>query len=123
MEMEREGKHIWKHVESDMTVLLLSPEMLATPGLHQLLQNNKFKSRIYALIVDEIHLLISWGAGFRPLFQQIGFLRARFPTGTTLLGLTATLRKGKYKDNVFKFLGLQDSLKVHYIQRSLHRDV
>jgi len=88
MEMEREGKHIWKHVESDMTVLLLSLEMLATPGFHQLLQNNKFKSRIYALIVDEIHLLISWGAGFRPLFQPIGFLRARFPTGTILLGLT-----------------------------------
>jgi len=54
--------------------------MLTTPGFQQLLQTNKFKNRIYALIVDEIHLLTSWGAGFRPLFQQIGFLRARFPS-------------------------------------------
>ena len=80
MEMEWDGKHIWKHVETDTTVLLVSPEMLATPGFQQLLQTNKFKNRIYALIVDEIHLLSSWGAGFRPLFQQIGFLRARFPS-------------------------------------------
>ena len=75
MEMEREGKHIWKHVESHTTVLLISPEMLATPGFQQLLQIKRFKNRIYGLIIDEIHLLISWGASFRPLFQQIGFLR------------------------------------------------
>lgn len=91
MEMERESKNIWKYVESNMTVLLVSPEMLATPGFQQLLQTNKFKSRICALIIDEIHLLNSWGAGFRPHFQQIGFLRARFPSNTVLLGLTATL--------------------------------
>ena len=90
--------------------------MLATPGFQQLLQTNKFKSRVYALIIDEIHLLNSWGAGFRPLFQQIGFLRARFPSKTVLLGLTATLRRGKYKDSVFQFLGL-DASKVHFIQR------
>jgi superfamily II DNA helicase RecQ len=120
MEMEREGKHTicqWKHVESQTTVLLISPEMLATPGFQQLLQTNKFKNRIYALIIDEIHLLISWGARFRPLFQQIGFLRARFPSDTVLLGLTATLRRDKYKDSVFKFLGLQAN-KVHFIRRS-----
>ena len=56
MEMEREGTQIWKYVESHTVVLLVSPEMLATPGFHQLLQTNKFKNRIYALVVDEIHL-------------------------------------------------------------------
>jgi superfamily II DNA helicase RecQ len=117
MEMEKEGKHIWKHVESHTAVLLISPEMLATPGFQNLLQTKKFKSRVYALIVDEIHLLNSWGAGFRPLFQQIGFLRARFPSDTVLLGLTATLRKDKYKDSIFNFLKLQPS-KVHFIRRS-----
>ena len=100
MEMEREGKHIWKHVESHTTVLLISPETLATPGLQQLLQTNKFKNRIYALIIDEIHLLISWGASFRRLFRQIAFLHARFPSDTILLGLTATLRMGKYTDSI-----------------------
>ena len=32
------------------------------------------------------------------LFQQLGFLRARFPSDTVLLGLTATFWKDKYKD-------------------------
>ena len=94
MEMKQEGKHIWKYVESHTTMLLISPEMLATPGFQQLLQTNKFKNRIYALIIDEIHLLISWGAGFCPLFQQIGFLCARFPSDSVLLVLMATLQKG-----------------------------
>jgi hypothetical protein len=44
MEMEWEGKHIWKHVESHTTVLLISLEMLATPGFQQLLQTNTFKT-------------------------------------------------------------------------------
>ena len=29
--MEMEGKHIWKHVESHTTVLLISPEMQGDP--------------------------------------------------------------------------------------------
>jgi superfamily II DNA helicase RecQ len=92
MEMAQEGKHIWKHVESCTTVLLICiPGDACTPGFQQLLQTNKFKNRIYMLIIDEIHLLISWGAGFHPLFQQIGFLRARFPSDTVLVGLMATL--------------------------------
>ena len=41
MEIEREGKHIWKRVESHTAVLLISPEMLATSGFQQLLQTNK----------------------------------------------------------------------------------
>ena len=49
--------------------------------------------------------------------EMLGFIRARFPSKTVLLGLTATLRKGKYKDNVLNFLGL-DASKVHFIQRS-----
>ena len=123
MEMEQEGKHIWKHVEPYTTVLLISPEMLATSGFQQLLQTNKFKNRIYTLIIDEIHLLISWKASFHPLFQQIVFLHAWFPSDTVLLGLTATLQKGKYTDSIFKFLCLQAS-KVYFIWwLNVHPDV
>jgi superfamily II DNA helicase RecQ len=94
-----------------------TPYITGDQGFQQLLQTNRFKSRIYTytLVIDEIHLLNSWGAGFRPLFQQIGFFRARFPSNTVLLGLTATLRRGIYKANLFKFLGL-DASKVHFIQ-------
>ena len=63
----------------------ISPEMLVTPRLQNILQTREIK--VNALIVDEI-LLISWVAGFRPLVQQqIGFLRARFPSDTVFLDL------------------------------------
>ena len=47
----------------------------------------------------------------------LGFLREQISSKTVLLGLTATLRRGKYKDNMLNFLGL-DASKVHFIQRS-----
>ena len=49
--------------------------------------------------------------------EMLGLLRTRFPSKTVLLGLTASLQRDKYKDNVLNFLGL-DASKVHFIQRS-----
>ena len=63
MEIVLEGRHIWKHVEPHIPVLLISPEMHATPGFQQLLQTKTVKNRIYPLIVDEIDLLNSWPGG------------------------------------------------------------
>ena len=117
MNAEKKGVNIWRQVQVKVSVLLLSPEMLSTPGFENMLQEKVFKERVFGLIVDEIHLLNTWGAGFRPMFLQIGYIRARFPTHTILMGLTATLRKGRHTDSVLKFLGL-DREKIHLIQRS-----
>jgi superfamily II DNA helicase RecQ len=114
---EKEGVNILRQVQEQVSVLLVSPEMLSTPGFENMLQQKVFKERVFGLIVDEIHLLNTWGAGFRPMFLQIGYIRARFPTDTILMGLTATLRKGKHTDSVLKFLGLNRE-KIHLIQRS-----
>ncbi|RDB16714.1 ATP-dependent DNA helicase Q1 [Hypsizygus marmoreus] len=116
-EAERAGTQLWRAVEWDISVILISPEMLSTPGFQRLLDVKRFTDRVYALVVDEIHLLNTWGTGFRPEFRQIGFLRARFPTKTVFLGLTATLRKGKHTDAVCKFMGLHEG-KYHFIRRS-----
>ena len=117
MKAEKEGVNIWRQVQVKVSVLLVSPEMLSTPGFENMLQEKVFKERVFGLIVDEIHLLNTWGAGFRPMFLQIGYVRARFPTEAILMGLTATLRKGRHTDSVLKFLGL-DHKKIHLIQRS-----
>ena len=117
MKAEKEGVNIWRQVQVQVSVLLVSPEMLSTQGFENMLQDKVFKERVIGLIIDEIHLLNTWGAGFRPTFLQIGYVHARFPTDTILMGLTATLRKGRHTDNVLKFLGL-DHEKIHLIQRS-----
>ncbi|KIK06880.1 hypothetical protein K443DRAFT_673777 [Laccaria amethystina LaAM-08-1] len=55
MTAEKEGVNIWRQVQVQVSVLLVSPEMLSTPGFENLLLN-------------------SWGAGFRPMFLQIGYM-------------------------------------------------
>ncbi|KJA13172.1 hypothetical protein HYPSUDRAFT_107574, partial [Hypholoma sublateritium FD-334 SS-4] len=107
MDAECANINIWQLVETEVTVLLISPEMLATQGFQGLLQHKRFKVQIFKLVVDEIHLLNSWGVNFRPTFQQIGLLRQRFPTSTSFIGLTGTLQKGKPYQSICKFLGLQ----------------
>lgn len=57
------------------------------------------------------------------MFQQIGFVHVHFLMDTILMGLTATLWKGRYTDSVLKFLGLNHK-KIHLIQCSnAHCDV
>jgi len=69
-EMDAEGGNIWKHVESETTVILVSPEMLSTSGFGS--------------------LLWTWGEEFRPAFRQIGYIRARFSREVRMLAMTAT---------------------------------
>ena len=78
MMAEKEGVNIWRQVQVQVSVLLVSPEMLSMPGFENLLQEKLFKQQVFGLIIDEIHLLNTWGAGFQPMFLQIGYIRARF---------------------------------------------
>lgn len=58
-EVDAEGGNIWKHVESETTVILISPEMLSTPGFGTLINSKIFQARLFAIAVDEVHLLRS----------------------------------------------------------------
>jgi superfamily II DNA helicase RecQ len=72
--MDAEGRNIWKLVESETTVILVSPEMLSTSGFGSLINCKIFQARLFAITVDEVHLLWTWGEEFRPAFCQIGFI-------------------------------------------------
>ncbi|KAF8185693.1 P-loop containing nucleoside triphosphate hydrolase protein [Pholiota molesta] len=91
-EEDKKGSNIWQLVESKITVILLSPEMLTSPGFGQLLDSKKFQARLYAMAIDEVHLLATWGDKFRPAFRQIGFMRARFAKHIVAFAMTATLQ-------------------------------
>ncbi|TEB21749.1 P-loop containing nucleoside triphosphate hydrolase protein [Coprinellus micaceus] len=70
---------LWKECETKNTMILMSPEMLTTPRCRRLLDNQAFKNRCVYLGVDEAHLIVNWG-DFRDSYNQIGHMRARFPT-------------------------------------------
>ncbi|OSC96921.1 P-loop containing nucleoside triphosphate hydrolase protein, partial [Trametes coccinea BRFM310] len=102
-----EGSNLWVTARTDVSVLLLSPEQLASPGFEHLLRYRSFYMRICGLGVDEIHLLYSWGLLFRKSFRHMGYVRPRLPTHARFIGTTATLLVGGPQDTVFDTLGLR----------------
>ncbi|KAJ3963697.1 P-loop containing nucleoside triphosphate hydrolase protein [Lentinula raphanica] len=113
---------LWTRVIDDtaLDVLLLSPEQLITEEFAKLLKDDSFCIRLYALSIDEIHLLLTWGKSFWKSFQQIGLVRSRLPDSVVLMGLTATMRGGTALKNVCQFLGLRNN-EFHLIRRSNQR--
>lgn len=104
------GKDLWVEVREGISMILMSPEELASRGFFRLLEDPKFSKRVSGLGVDEVHLLYWWGKSFRPCFQQLGHVRARLPLrdGKRLptIALTATLRIGDPLNCIHKVLGL-----------------
>jgi hypothetical protein len=107
-EAEKEGKNIWALVELETNVILVSPEMLSTPGFTSLIASKKFQDRLFAIAIDELHLLTSWGESFRPMYKQIMYVRARFAKRVVTFGMTATLWVGKHLQSVCSFFGWKD---------------
>lgn len=112
-----QNRTIWKEALGNVDVLILSPEQLEGRNFSQLLTHESFLARVWVIGVDEIHLLDSWGASFRESFRQIGFVLARMPPSTVLIGVTATLVAGAPFTRVINFLGLEH-LPYHKIHRS-----
>ncbi|KAF8173483.1 P-loop containing nucleoside triphosphate hydrolase protein [Pholiota molesta] len=115
-EEDKNGANIWKLVESKISVILLSPKMLTSPGFGYLLESKTFQSRLCTIAVDEVHLLATWGDRFRPSFRQIGFMRPRFSRHIVMFALTATLQP-KHLPSICRQLGFHDG-KYHLVRRS-----
>ncbi|KII83903.1 hypothetical protein PLICRDRAFT_118742, partial [Plicaturopsis crispa FD-325 SS-3] len=114
---EKEGRNLWLAAEQDTTVLLVTPEMLTSKGFEHLIQKKQFEERAFALFIDEVHLMNTWGVGFRPPFLEVGNMRARLPSRVVLLALTATMRSGQPIESVCGLLGLRQG-HFHLIRRS-----
>ena len=126
-EARRAGRNLWEEARTKFTMVLLSPEELKSKEFSNLLDSKEFYGRIFALGVDEVHLLYFWGAAFRTRFRQIGFVRARLPChangNTPIIATTATLRAGAPMESVCQTLALHDG-KYHFIRHSnLRHDI
>lgn len=108
-------------VQPHLRCLLLSPEQLSSKPFTTALSNPSFYSRIIALDIDEVHLILSWGApGFRASFRDIGNVLMRLPRWTTLTGVTATLPAGTDTQKITEILGLKEG-SFSFTRRSNHR--
>ncbi|TRM57977.1 P-loop containing nucleoside triphosphate hydrolase protein, partial [Schizophyllum amplum] len=121
-EYKRVGKDIFKDAGSHTySVLLMTPEMLASKPVRRLMESPAMQRRQIALMIDEVHLLYSWGPGFRTEYTQLGHMRALFSPRTPLIAFTATLREGEEgaspRASVCRFLGLRPG-HFHVVHRS-----
>ncbi|KAF9066372.1 hypothetical protein BDP27DRAFT_1227564, partial [Rhodocollybia butyracea] len=113
---------LWRRAQDDekLSMILISPEQLKSKAYETALGNPLFYSRIYAISVDEVHLLLTWGKSFRQPFRQIGLARSRLPDDTVFLSMTATMRGGQALHTICRFLGLKAG-EYHLIRQSNQR--
>jgi superfamily II DNA helicase RecQ len=122
-EAQVQGEDIWAKAVTEPSIVFMAPEQLISPGFGNLSKNDsEFAVRVSVIVVDEAHLLNTWGKSWRKAFTQIGWVRARF-NNVVLVALTATMRGGEYIGSVCHFLGLHRG-QFHLIRKSnVHPDV
>jgi len=99
-EARKRGENLWKTAETGPSLLFMAPEQLISPGFNDLAKDGgEFAARLCAIVVDEAHLLNTWGRSWRKAFRQIGFVHARF-SRVVLIALTATMRVGQPTESV-----------------------
>ncbi|KAH9934137.1 P-loop containing nucleoside triphosphate hydrolase protein [Fomitopsis serialis] len=115
--------NLWVRARAGVTMLLLSPEQLASKGFESLLQNPTFRNRVCAVGLDEAHALDTWGASFRKSYRQIGFIRARMPDRVRIIAASATIRVDGPKENICKLLGFRAGEYYELRRSNVRRNV
>ena len=99
---------IYQEIEKGiLPVLYISPEALQVKEFQEKIFKSAETGKISALVIDEAHLIVSWGTSFRPEFQLLASfrnnLKQRCKDGlrTILLSATFTDEDVKIIKNVF----------------------
>ena len=106
-------------VASKWALVVVSPEMLITPGFNKVLTDTSFQQHLSLVFIDECHLVDEQGADFRPCYKSIGLLHSRIPTTVPWIAVSATLPPGPCFDVVMDSLGFHPG---HYIHCALPID-
>lgn len=91
-----------------ISIFYIAPEALVQLSFKQLLLRMAAEGLLSALVIDEAHLLVSWGQSFRVEYQLLPtlchLLREKVPNGLPVLLLSATLNEvdTKILQNLFE---------------------
>lgn len=72
-------------------IVLISPEMLATKAFDELAKTEYFMKAIRYCFIDEAHIVLPWGAEFRPMYLKITTLRNTLPRDTIFVAMSASI--------------------------------
>jgi len=91
----------WQAVRAgESKILYMSPERLMTERMLDALAARS----VGMFTIDEAHCISKWGANFRPEYEMLSNLKARFP-GTTIGAFTATADSATREDIAGKLFG------------------
>ena len=117
---ETSSQHLFKEVlEWEWALIIVSPEMLITPGFNHVLTNSSFQQHLSLVFVNECHLVDEQGSDFWPCDKPIGLLCSWVPTHIPWVAVSATLPPGKTFDTIIESLGFHPN---HYIHHTLPID-
>lgn len=68
---EEDRKTVWRAVRGGSQPILFTSPEAATGSLRALLEQAASAGRLEHVVIDEAHLVIGWGNGFRPAFQLL----------------------------------------------------
>ena len=103
----------WRRVQDgSIKLLYLSPERLMTERMLTALE----ALNPAMFVVDEAHCISKWGFSFRPEYEALSGLRARFPDAT-LSAFTATADTATRQDVANKLFGGQGDIVVRGFDR------
>ena len=71
-------------------VIIVSPERLVTPEFDRLIRNDHFRRNLALYVIDEAHVVATWGASFHWAYSDIGAISQQIPAETPILAMTAT---------------------------------
>lgn len=103
----------WRRVQSgELRLLYLSPERLMTGRMLAALEGVEPAM----FVVDEAHCISKWGASFRPEYEELAFLKTRFPRAR-LAAFTATADAATRDDIAARLFGEDAEIVVHGFDR------
>ncbi|TFK55354.1 ATP-dependent DNA helicase [Heliocybe sulcata] len=123
----------WKKVSSRKkpSIMYVTPEKLESSGrLRNALANLYEEGELARFVVDEAHVISSWGKSFRTAYASLGSLRRSYPD-VPIMALTATANQ-KTRLDIMGKLGIRECEvllqsfnrpNLHYSVRPKSRDV
>jgi superfamily II DNA helicase RecQ len=117
------AKPIWLHAGNNnlatlqkiraglYTHILLSPEIACSMKFcDQVLSDSRFRKRLKAIVIDEIHLVVDWGRSFRKACSLLKHFRNELGS-RPWFGCTATLDPDSF-DELCRFTGFRKNVCI-----------
>ncbi|KAH8101946.1 P-loop containing nucleoside triphosphate hydrolase protein, partial [Cristinia sonorae] len=100
------GDALFKAVaECRYSVVIVSPERLTSPGFDRVIRNEVFRANLVLYAIDEVHVVVPWSLEFRKCYGDICRAKARIPSTTAMLAMTATAQSGLSESSLLRILG------------------